>query len=97
MSRKSQYIFKEETANEVERFKTALRTEDLNENTVRQNSNYAGIFLEWSALENLQSTEVRYNEIIAFIHYLQQQDYNSRFYQQDIAGSEALLYFFKLR
>lgn len=73
------YHFSHQITRQLESFRNYLDINEFNENTIRQNSNYAGIFLEWSALENLQCTEVRYNEIIAFIHYLQQQDYNSRF------------------
>jgi len=63
---------------ELKKFQEHLKKKNFNKNTIRQNSNYAGIFLEWLEAENIENKVVRYNEIIAFIRHLQNK-YESRF------------------
>ena len=76
---KNKYHFKGETAKELEDFKTYLLTKGFNQNTIRQNSNYAGIFLQWIKEEATDKDQVRYREVIAFIRHLQHEGYNSKF------------------
>ena len=72
------YQFTNQITKELKKFQKHLKKKNFNENTIRQNSNYAGIFLEWIETENLEKQEIRYKEIIAFIHELQQEK-GSRF------------------
>ena len=73
------YSFSQKILRELEGFKAELVSQKLEENTVRQNSNYTGIFLEWLTEEGIKKEEVRYKEIIAFIRELQDKNYNTRF------------------
>lgn len=76
---KNKYHFKGETAKEIEHFKTYLATKGFNQNTIRQNSNYVGIFLNWIEEEAITKDQVGYKEIIAFIRHLQKEECHSRF------------------
>jgi len=67
------YQFTTPITQELQKFQKHLKKKNFNENTIRQNSNYAGIFLEWIEAESLEKQDVRYKEIIAFIHELQQE------------------------
>ena len=73
------YHYKGETAKELEKFKTYMANNGFNQNTIRQNSNYTGIFLNWIEEEAIAKEQVIYKEIIAFIRHLQNEAYNSRF------------------
>jgi integrase/recombinase XerD len=77
MNRK--YYFEDDTEVEIRKFKTALEAASMNTNTIRQHANYAGIFLTWCKDEGLETEAVRYNEVIAFVRYLQKEGCNSRF------------------
>lgn len=72
------YNFNNQITNELENFQNHLKSKGFNKNTVRQNSNYTGIFLQWIEVENIEKQDVKYKEIIAFIHNLQR-EYESRF------------------
>jgi len=72
------YNFNKQITDELKDFQNHLKSKGFNKNTIRQNSNYAGIFLQWIELENIEKQDVKYKEIIAFIHYLQR-EYESRF------------------
>jgi integrase/recombinase XerD len=72
MNRKPEYFFDTEINQEVENFKTVLKLESqFAENTIIAYSRYSGVFLVWLNEENIEPKEVRYNDIIAFIHHLQ--------------------------
>ena len=73
------YQFNDDTAEEIRNFATELTQKGYSPNMVRQNGNYAGLFLEWLKDERLEKAQVRYNEVIAFIRHLQEQEYNNRF------------------
>lgn len=72
------YSFNKQITDELKDFQNHLKSKGFNKNTIRQNSNYTGIFLQWIEVENIENKEVRYNEIIAFIRHLQK-EYESRF------------------
>lgn len=76
---KKKYHFKGETAKELAAFKTYLANKGLDQNTIQQNSNYAGTFLNWIEEEATAKDQVRYKEIIAFIRHLQKEGYHGRF------------------
>ena len=76
---KDKYHFEGDIANEQENFKTYLATKGFNLNTIRQNGNYTGIFLQWIKEEAIAKEQVGYKEIIAFIRHLQSEECNSRF------------------
>ena len=40
-------------------FKDDLRTQSFDENTIRQHSNYAGIYLEWLGKESIEVPKKR--------------------------------------
>jgi integrase/recombinase XerD len=75
----NKYHFTGDTATEIKDFAAELIQKGYSPNMVRQNGNYAGIFLEWIKDEGIEKTQVRYNEVIAFIRHLQEQEYNNRF------------------
>lgn len=62
-----------------------MKTNRLEESTIRQHGNYTGIYLEWINRENIEIKEARYKDIIAFIQSLQSKitangrPYSSRF------------------
>ena len=90
------YHFSKEILGELKGFKAELVAQELEENTVRQNRNYAGIFLEWIAEENIKKEEVRYKEIIAFIRDLQDRNYNTRFINRIILAVRYYYNYLKL-
>lgn len=73
------YKFNDEINSELKLFSFHLKEKRLNKNTIRQHRNYAGIFLEWIEIEQIEISQIAYNEIIAFINYLQNKNYNTRF------------------
>jgi len=73
------YKFNTEIEMELEDFKRFMAKNGLEENTVRQNRNYTGIYLEWMSRENIETKQARYKDIIAFIQDLQSKKHNSRF------------------
>lgn len=66
---KSEYRFTAEVKKQVDSFKTHLKTQHLNDNTIRQKSNYAGFYLNWLESERLQTENTRYNDLLNFIDY----------------------------
>lgn len=54
---------------ELEEFKNYLTKKKLSENTIRQNKNYAGLFLEWAEKENIKAKEVDYTDVLNFIDH----------------------------
>jgi integrase/recombinase XerD len=90
------YKFSAEITEELSKFKGYLLADRLDQNTVRQNSNYAGIFLEWLAEESIKKEEIRYKEIIAFIRDLQDRNYNTRFINRIILAVRYYYNYLKL-
>lgn len=70
-NRKQEYIFKGEVREKVESFRNYLKKENLNDNTTRQKSNYAGFYLKWLDMERLEAENTRYNDLLNFIDYCQ--------------------------
>jgi integrase/recombinase XerD len=71
MNRKEEYIFKDEIREKVESFRNYLIKQNLNGNTTRQKSNYAGYYLNWLDTERLEVENTRYNDLLNFIDYCQ--------------------------
>jgi integrase/recombinase XerD len=71
MSKKEEYIFTGEVRKQAESFKSYLKSQNLNDNTIRQKSNYAGYYLNWLNAERLQPENARYNDLLNFIDYSQ--------------------------
>ncbi len=63
------YIFNQEIQNKLEGFRTYLQKLGNGKDTIRQKSNYAGYFLKWLELEQLQTEQARYNDMLNFIDY----------------------------
>ena len=64
MPKKDEYKFTGEVRKQVESFKNHLKTQHLNDNTIRQKTNYAGYHLNWLETERLQAENTRYNDLL---------------------------------
>jgi integrase/recombinase XerD len=71
---KNEYKITGEVKKQADRFKTHLKSQHLNDNTIRQKSNYAGFYLNWIESERLQTENTRYNDLLNFIDYCYQED-----------------------
>jgi integrase/recombinase XerD len=69
MNKEKIYKFNREIQSRLAGFKTYLQKLGNGENTIRQKQNYAGYFLKWLELEQLETEEIRYNELLNFIDY----------------------------
>ena len=69
----SQYSFNSQTQNRLKGFKTYLKDLGNKESTICQKSNYAGYFLQWLENERLQPKDARYNDLLDFIDYCNQE------------------------
>jgi integrase/recombinase XerD len=63
----------------LESYKTYLQQEHYAKNYIRQNSNYAGVFLEWLEEESLALTQIAYADVLDFADQLKQKGYSIRF------------------
>jgi integrase/recombinase XerD len=72
------YNYNEQISNELEKFKNYLYTKRLGENTIRQNKNYAGLFLEWLDKENIKVKESNYNDLLNFIDHCRKKKMKTR-------------------
>ena len=62
----------------LESYKTYLKQEHYAKNYIRQNSNYAGIFLEWLEEESLALTQAAHVDVLEFADQLKQKGYSIR-------------------
>ena len=71
--KRSEYCFNSQTQSRLKGFKTYLVDLGNKESTICQKSNYAGYFLQWLENERLQSKDARYNDLLDFIDYCNQE------------------------
>jgi len=83
---KAVYRFDKETEEKLKAFRGHLRDQGYKAASARQHSNYAGIFLDWVNEEGLTTDQVRYREVIAFIHHLKHKDLSPRFINRVLLG-----------
>ncbi len=80
------YRFEQPIEQALKVFREHLRQKGYKAASTRQHSNYAGTFLEWVKEEGLTTDQVRYKEVIAFIHYLKHKDHSPRFINRMLLG-----------
>jgi integrase/recombinase XerD len=90
------YEFKPSIEDQLGEFESYLKAKNLHENTISQHSNYAGIFLSWLENENLEKSEVGYNDVIAFVQHLQSKENTSRFINRVLLAARHYYYFLDL-
>jgi len=83
---KAVYRFEKGTEEKLKAFRDHLMDQGYKAASARQHSNYAGTFLEWVNEEGLTTDQVRYREVIAFIHYLKKKDHSARFINRVLLG-----------
>jgi integrase/recombinase XerD len=66
---RKKYNYSEHIGKELEKFRSHMNEKRLNENTIRQNKNYAGLFLEWAEKENIRAKEANYTDVLNFIDH----------------------------
>lgn len=69
-----EYIFKAHIKEALQGFKQYIHELGQSPDTIRQKSNYAGLFLTWIEVERLTAKEVRYNDMLVFIDHLKEQE-----------------------
>jgi hypothetical protein len=57
MNKKEGYILTGEVWKQIESLKIYLKSQNLNENTARQKSNYSGFYLNWLKTYNLRQVQ----------------------------------------
>ena len=62
----------------MENFKNYLIKKRFSKDTIRMYTNYLSVFLQFIDEENLKPEEVKYNDILAFIEYLKEQEKSTR-------------------
>mgnify|MGYP000015044190 CR=1 FL=1 len=80
------YRFSIQLLQELTAFQDSLKEEGYKPSTARQHSNYAGMFLSWLGGEGIQEDQARYQEVIAFVQELKQQDHSPRFINRVLLG-----------
>jgi integrase/recombinase XerD len=73
MRKKPEYLFKPSITVVLKGFKQYIYELGQSAGTIRQKSNYAGLFLKWLESENLTAKEVRYNDMLLFIDCMKDQ------------------------
>jgi integrase/recombinase XerD len=63
------YKFTKEIKSKLEYYENYLIKKVYSKSTIKQKSNYTGLFLAWLESENLQTTEVTYKDMLSFIDY----------------------------
>jgi Site-specific recombinase XerD len=76
MSKK--YEFNERIEALLQSFLFHLKGRKMNVNTIRQNRNYAGLYLEWLDKEGITPAESNYNDLLSFIDHCHKQRMPSR-------------------
>ena len=72
------YNYNEHISKELDKFKGYLHRKRFTGNTIRQNQNYTGLYLEWTEKENLKVKEVSYNDLLNFIDYCRKKRMKTR-------------------
>jgi integrase/recombinase XerD len=72
------YDYSEQTSKELEKFGSHMDEKRFNGNTIRQNKNYAGLFLEWTEKENITVKESNYNDLLNFIDHCSKKKMKTR-------------------
>ena len=80
------YHFEQPIEQVLKDFRAHLRQKGYKAASARQHSNYTGIFLGWVKDQGLTTDQVRYGEVIAFIHYLKKKDHSPRFINRVLLG-----------
>ena len=80
------YRFERQIEEKLKAFRNYLREQGYKASTARQHSNYAGLLLNWLNEEGLTADQVRYREVIAFVHHLKQKDHSPRFINRVLLG-----------
>jgi len=76
---KLKYRFKRSVSKDLTIFSKKLKKKGYVDSTIRQNRNYAGIYLSWLNKEKIEQEKVDYKNIIRFIQYLKHKEHNSIF------------------
>jgi site-specific recombinase XerC len=66
----------------LEPFKSYLQQEHYSTDYIRQNRNYAGIFLEWTEKESLAAGQVTHADVLEFVDRIRQENYSIRLINQ---------------
>ena len=66
----NKYRFSTETETQLKAFEIYLRKQKYAIDTIRQISNYAGVYLQWLEAEGLDEKQVKYNEFTDFIFHI---------------------------
>lgn len=69
MNKSPEYSFTIEIEKKLIKFRKHLETKQLDKSTIRMKTNYTGYFLKWLETENLQQSNVTYNDLLVFIDY----------------------------
>ena len=59
--------------NKLQIFDACMQSKSYSKDTIRQNRNYVGIYLEWLSKEDLHANEVSYKELMDFIFQLKKE------------------------
>jgi integrase/recombinase XerD len=76
------YNFAPATLTALEPFKSYLQQEHYSTDYVRQNSNYTGIFLEWTEKESLAVGQITHADVLEFTDRLRQKNHSIRLINQ---------------
>lgn len=61
------YNYKKSIEKELQHFDKYLRSKKYSVDTIRQNRNYAGLYLEWLESQGMKAEEAKYKEVSTFI------------------------------
>lgn len=74
----SKYEFSESINRSLEPFLFHLKEKKFGSSTIRQNGNYAGLYLQWLEKEGITPAESNYNDLLSFIDHCHKQRMPSR-------------------
>src|ERR1700761_5096192 len=74
----SKYKFAPAIQAALNSYQSYLKQEQYAKNYIRQNSNYAGIFLEWLEEESLAVSQVSHADVLEFADQIKQKGYSIR-------------------
>lgn len=74
----SKYEFSESITASLQPFLFQLKEKKFGSSTIRQNRNYAGLYLEWLEKESITPAESNYNDLLSFIDHCHKQRMPSR-------------------
>lgn len=78
MNKSPEYSFTIEIEKHLIKFRKYLANKRLDKSTIRMKTNYTGYFLKWLEIENLQQTNVTYNDLLVFIDYCKEKGRSSK-------------------